>query len=433
MLIEFQVGNFRSLCEPARFSMVASKLKAKHKQLDRDNVVPLRDELALLRTAAIYGPNASGKSNLVRALRFMRDFVLQSSLESQAGDPIAVEPFLLRDDTVGAPSRFEVVFELDAVQYRYGFELDAQRVHAEWLFARKSSRERTLFERNLQEFKLGADFRKEAHGLDERTRPNALFLSVVAQWNGALATTIVGWFRRIYIVSGMPDRMMSQISIHQLESSESGRTALVRLIRALDLGIEDLRIERSDDPGPAPTSRAERIAREVRRALTPVLSPHRVRTKHRRYASDGSVSGEVELDLAEHESDGTQKLFALAGLILGVLERGDRLVVDELDMRLHPLLTCELVRLFHTHETNPHAAQLVFTTHDINLLGADLLRRDQVWFAEKDRLGATQLYSLAEFKIRSDASFEKDYLRGKYGAIPFVRGLQELVEEAVDE
>ena len=420
MLIEFRAGNFRSLCEPAVLSMVASHLSAKNKALDRDNVVPSHDGLGLLKTAAIYGPNASGKSNLVRALRFMRDFVLESSRESQAGDPIPVEPFLLREDTVGAPSSFEIVFDLEGVQYRYGFELDAHHVHAEWLFSRQSSRERTLFERGFQTFVLGPDFRKEGKGLDERTRPNALFLSVVAQWNGALATKLVAWCRRLKILQGAQDASVSD-TLAQLSADGPNRAALVRLICSLDLGIEDIKLE------PKPTDRDALMRWEYQQILGP-----RVFTLHRRHDTQGGMTAAIEFELQRHESDGTQRLFFMAGPILKALEYGDVLVVDELDMRLHPLMTRELIRLFQDPKTNPHNAQLVFTTHDTNLLGIDLFRRDQVWFAEKDRMGATHLYSLAEFKVRSDASFEKDYIQGKFGAIPFLGGLHSVVDEAVD-
>lgn len=432
MLIEFKAGNFRSLCEPAVLSMVASHLSAKNKALDRDNVVPSRDGLGLLKTAAIYGPNASGKSNLVRALRFMRDFVLESSRESQAGDPIPVEPFLLREDTIGAPSSLEIVFDLEGVQYRYGFELDAQHVHAEWLFSRQSSRERTLFERGFQTFVLGPDFRKEGKGLDERTRPNALFLSVVAQWNGALAKRLVAWFRRLQILTGTLDGQSREESRRQLESDGPERAALVRLVKSLDLGIEDIRVEEGRDALSAMRSASEALARHAVIVSPPTHPPAPIRTIHHRRSRHGDATASIEFDLDKHESDGTQKLFALTGVILGALSRGDLLVVDELDMRLHPLMTCELIRLFHDPATNPHSAQLVFTTHDTNLLGIDLFRRDQVWFAEKDRLGATHLYSLAEFKVRSDASFEKDYVHGKFGAIPFLGGLHSVVDEAVD-
>lgn len=427
MLIEFRASNFRSLYEQVEFSLVASGLTAKNKALDRDNLFAVRDDLSLLKTAAIYGPNAGGKSNVVRALRFMRDFVLKSSRETQVGDAIPVEPFLLREDTASAPSSFEIVFDMKGVQYRYGFELDAQRVHAEWLFSRQSSRERTLFERGFQTFVLGPDFRKEGKGLDERTRPNALFLSVVAQWNGELATALLGWIRRLQILlPDLPDRQDLDETLEQLTTEGPERAALIGLVKSLDLGIDDIRVERTEEAAAEPSTRGRRSARTIGLRSS-------VRMVHRSYSAKGEVAAPVELDLERHESDGTQKLFALAGPLLGVLRRGEVLVVDELDLRLHPLMTCALIRLFHDPVSNPHNAQLVFTTHDTNLLGVDLFRRDQVWFAEKDRFGATRLYSLAEFKVRSDASFEKDYIRGKYGAIPFLGDLRSVVDEAVDD
>jgi len=435
MLIEFTVGNFRSIREKNGLSMVASGLTARNKSLDADNVFRVREELSLLKTAAIYGPNAGGKTNFVRALRFMRELVLTSSSQTQINEPIAVEPFLLHEDTAEAPSFFEIVFELGGVQYRYGFTLDRRHVHSEWLYYSGSSRERTLFERDFQSIKLGASFRKEGKGLDERTRPNALFLSVVAQWNGAVATQLLGWFQRLHIISGIPDHTASKETLDQLSSEGPDRAALVRLVKSLDLGIEDIRIDSKDNAGPEPEPediklRMERVVSKIQQKYRPLSS---VRVLHRRHSERGETVAPVELDLERHESDGTQKLFALAGLILGVLRRGEVCVGDEFDMRLHPLMTRELVRLFHSKDTNPHNAQLIFTTHDTNLLAIDLFRRDQIWFAEKDRLGATHLYSLAEFKVRNDASFEKDYIRGKFGAIPFLGGLRTVVDEVIDE
>lgn len=430
MLIEFKTRNFRSLCETAEFSMVAARLTAKDKALDRDNVFVVDKELSLLRTAAIYGANAGGKSNFVRALRFMRDFVQNSSRETQIGDPIPVEPFLLRDDLASAPSSFEIVFVHNGAQYRYGFEVDARRVHAEWLFYRRSSRERTLFERAFQTIELGPDFRKEGKDLAERTRPNALFLSVAAQWDGPIATALLGWFRALRVAAGVPDLETSQATLAQLRNGGDEQAAVVRLIRSLDLGIEDLRLAKTEGGLADELTALEVGYSDILRQVT-VARSARVQTSHRRYSAAGEPLAPLDLDLDRHESDGTQKLFALAGLLLGVLRRGEVLVADELDLRLHPLMTRELVRLFHG-ATNPRNAQLVFTTHDTNLLGVDLFRRDQVWFAEKDRQGATHLYSLAEFKVRNDASFEKDYILGKFGAIPFLGGVKILADEPGD-
>jgi AAA15 family ATPase/GTPase len=160
-----------------------------------------------------------------------------------------------------------------------------------------------------------------------------------------------------------------------------------------------------------------------------VEHPPKVTTLHKKYDSDNKFKSITLLDIDTHESEGTKKLFALAGPILKILKEGKTLIIDELDARLHPLLTEAIIRLFNSNETNPNNAQLVFTTHDTNLLTNKLFRRDQIWFTEKNKVGATDLYSLAEFKgVRSDASYEKDYIAGKYGAIPFIGGLQRLVE-----
>ncbi|MBE9116947.1 ATP-binding protein [Lusitaniella coriacea LEGE 07157] len=401
MLIEFSVGNFLSFKETVTFSMVAANITAKDKALDENNVFQIDSNLSLLKSAAIYGANASGKSNLAAAIGFMKSFTLNSSRGTQITDKILVEKFMLSEDTENQPSFFEIVFFLDNKKYRYGFEINRDRVISEWLFHVPNVRESKLFERNLDRFEMTNVF-KEGKELDKKTRNNSLFLSVVAQFNGEIAKKILFWFAyNLSVISGVQDETYRDYTISSFESNRH-KNQIKQFIKKLDLGIDDIQID--------PKTRI-------------------VETIRKQYTRDGRALHKVIFDFDGYESDGTKKLFSLAGVLLESLTRGLILVIDELDARLHPFITWEIIDLFNSKETNKKNAQLIFMTHDTNLLSNKKFRRDQIWFTEKDRYGATHLYSLAEYKIRNDASFESDYLKGKYGAIPFIGDLRNLIKE----
>ena len=424
MLIEFSVGNYLSFKEQVTFSMVASKIVAKDKTLDENNVFKIDGDLSLLKSAAIYGANASGKSNFINALSFMRKFVLNSSKESQSADPIETEGFRLDSGMAVKPSFFEMVFLSEGKKYRYGFEVDAEKVVSEWLFFTPKTKEAKLFTRDSEGIVFSSSF-KEGKGIVEKTRTNALFLSVVAQFNGAIAQQILGWFRNLAIISGLVDSVIRDYTIKYLES-ENGKADIISLIKRLDLGIDDLKVEK------VVMKDVELVPNPSWDVIKQMLSGNRVfiRTVHKKYDPDShNLSTEV-FDLDNNESDGTKKLFSLAGPVVNALKNGRTLVIDELDARLHRLMTCEIIRLFNSNETNPRNAQLIFTTHDTSLLDNKLFRRDQIWFTEKNETGATDLYSLAEFKVRNDASYEKDYIQGRYGAVPFVGDIHRLVGDS---
>jgi uncharacterized protein len=425
MLIEFSVGNYLSFKEQVTFSMVASKIVAKDKSLDENNVFKIDDDLSLLKSAAIYGANASGKSNFIDALSFMRKFVLSSSKDTQAAEPIEAEAFRLDSETVAKPSFFEVVFLLDGKKYRYGFEVDTEKVVSEWLFFTPKTKEAKLFTRASEGIVFSGSF-KEGKGLGEKTRTNALFLSVAAQFNGTIAQQILAWFRNLGIISGFVDDGIRAFTIKGLEIDEI-RPDIVKLIKKLDLGIDGIQIEKAEM---TEALLPKNLPLDVKEALLKTI-PNKVfiRTMHKKYASDGKEVSTEMFDLDDNESEGTKRLFSLAGPLVSVLRNGKTLVVDELDARLHRLMTCQIIRLFNSNETNPNNAQLIFTTHDTSLLNNTLFRRDQIWFAEKNEHGATDLYSLAEFKVRNDASYEKEYVQGRYGAIPFIGDIHQLTGE----
>lgn len=433
MLIGFSVGNYRSFKDVVTFSMVASPITGEEQQLDENNTFKVNEQLSLLKSGAIYGANASGKSNLVAAINFMNRFVLNSSRETQISDFIPIDPFRLSTETENEPSFFEIVFKLDKKNnnkiYRYGFEVNKTRVISEWLFYRQKTREINIFERNLDDFVLGKSFKEEGKGITDKTRNNALFLSVVAQFNGKTASDILMWFRNLNVISGLNDLIYRNYTVSSFESNQHKKDIL-QLVKKLDLGIEDIRIEKTPlTEELLPSFFSEEVKKTLLGASGNQLN---VKTVHQKYDSEGKPIALEVFDIEDNESEGTQKLFSLAGPLLETLKNGEILVIDELDARFHPLITSAIIKLFNCLETNPKNAQLVFTTHDTNLLRRNIfdisvLRRDQIWFTEKDNQGATTLYSLVEYKVGKNAAFEKDYLIGKYGAIPFIGNIEELI------
>jgi len=411
MLIGFSVGNYKSFKETVTLSMVASSITEEDKELDENNVFQINDKLSLLKSAAIYGANASGKSNIVAAINFMKWFVLNSSKETQVSDAIDIEAFRLSTETEKEPSFFEIVFLLEDKTFRYGFDVNAREVVSEWLFQADDSQEKMLFERDFNNYILD-DF-SEGQGISDKTRSNALFLSVVAQFNGKISGKILLWFSKtLQLISGLQDTQYREETLEFFENDRH-RHDIIEFIKKLDLGIADIQIKKY-------------ISQKT--AMFGIYEVG-VKTVHRKYDADGKQAAIELFDIETHESEGTNKLFALAGILLDTLRTGKILLIDELDARLHPLITRELICLFNSNETNPHNAQLIFTTHDTNLLSSKSFRKDQIWFTEKDNKGATDLYSLVEYKVGKDASFERDYIIGKYGAIPFIGNFKELIGE----
>jgi len=426
MLIGFSVGNYKSFKETVTLSMVASSITEEDKELNENNVFPINDKLSLLKSAAIYGANASGKSNLVAAINFMKWFVLNSSKETQVSDAIDIEAFRLSTETEKEPSFFEIVFLLEDKTFRYGFEVNAREVVSEWLFQADDREEKMLFERDFDNYILD-DF-PEGQGISDKTRSNALFLSVVAQFNGKNSGKILLWFSKtLQLISGLQDTQYRKETLDSFENAGQ-RQDIIEFIKKLDLGILDIvRINTS-----VVFSLSDYTAKYGGSYSS--LYPNSeikttVYTFHPKYDAEGKQTSMELFDIEKHESEGTKKLFALAGILLDTLRTGKILLIDELDARLHPLITRELICLFNSNETNPHNAQLIFTTHDTNLLSSKTFRKDQIWFTEKDNKGATELYSLVEYKVGKNASFERDYMIGKYGAIPFIGNFKELIGE----
>lgn len=430
MLIAFSVENYRSFKDEARLSMVAADLVSKPAELDTNNVFAATDKINLLTSAAAYGANASGKSNLVGAIALMKQLVLNSSRESRMGDPLDVQPFLLNTGTRAKPTRIEIVFVHQKTVYRYGFAITRDVVEQEWLHATLTKQESYLFERDKDTIKINAKRFKEGLHLEARTRKNALFLSVVAQFNGPVAVKLMKWFLALRVNPAIDASIVNSRYVPQRFLRTEFREEIVALVRQFDLGIDDVQVEDSPEEY---VVRKRRDGTEERRLMR-TGSSSVVTTHHKVFDSEGNAAGTEIFELINHESQGTQRLFTLAEPVLLALHHGAPLIIDEIDARLHPLLTIALIRLFNSPETNPRHAQLIFTTHDTNLLSADLLRRDQIWFVEKSSRGESVLYSLAEFRVnggpvRNDAAYEKNYIQGRYGAIPFIGDLSAILRK----
>jgi uncharacterized protein len=420
MLIQFTVGNFKSFKEKATLSLEATT----DDWLEGSNVA-IMGEQRLVKSAAVFGANASGKSGFLQAMALFRDLVEKSSKDAQTGERIPVIPFRLHTDTEFAPTFFEIVFVDKEVRYRYGFEATFDRVVSEWLFSQEDSiRETRFFTREAGQIEVSDSF-KEGKGLEKRTRTNALFLSVVAQFNGEIAVGILNWMGRFRNVSTIEDADYMRYTANRLRESEYA--ALIHeLTKKADIGIE--RLQRLDlQPEEAVRLIQAGTLHDVRQGLlSGDLSAFAIKTFHRKYGPGQEIVGPVEFDLKTDESAGTQRFVALTGPFLYTLRHGSTLFVDELEARLHPLLTKALVSLFNS-PANTNNAQLIFATHDEGLLDPKRVRRDQVWFAEKDDFGASRLYSLAEFKVRKEAKFAKEYLLGQFGAVPRVGDFEEIL------
>ena len=419
MLVDFKVRNFASFRNEAELSMVAAPIT----EYQQENTARY-GTLELLKSAVIYGANASGKSNLIRAMEFFCQFVLNSAKNLPAFEKIPVEMFKLNVTAEKEPAFFEMRFIIDDRVCRYGFKVTPGEVLAEWLYLRNrpSSKEAMLFTRDHQDISLGPKF-GPGRDLIRLTRSNSLFLSVASQFNVQIAMDITRWLHRGFnVLSGLRNEYKLYTQ-SRLADDPAFKERVLQLLKMGDFGISDLSITKTPiDQEHVPAMVKESLNRYIHKTeLT--FERIDIRTRHTKYNDKHKPAGEVLFDLEREESHGTQQLFALAGPIIDTLEKGKTLVIDEMDSRLHPQLLSLLVKLFHSLRYNRKNAQLIFVTQNSRLLSESLFRRDQIWFTSKNKFGESELFSLYEFKengekIRKDEAFEKNYLLGKYGAVP---------------
>jgi AAA15 family ATPase/GTPase len=430
MLIQFSVTNFKTFKDKATLSLVASNYDKD--RLEVENVIPEPNfGYRLLKSAVIYGANASGKSKFMEAFIFMRYFVLNSSKESQQGETIDVDSFKLSTETENEPSEFEIIFLHNNSQFRYGFEVNVNAIVSEWLYEKNKTKEVELFYREWQTFNIhDRNFTKGRTVVkEELVRTNALLISVAAQFNEKSAINVLDWFKKLKPLSGLNQSGYQGFTMSKSTDPEN-KAKILSLLKAADLSIQDIQLQKLDInnlPKEMPNDIKDKIIMEAREEKAEFVSD--VITTHKKYDNQNRAIENVLFSMEEDESSGTFKYFALTGPILDVLENGYTLVVDELDSKLHPNLVCKIVALFNSKEFNKKNAQLIFNTHDTNLLSSGLFRRDQIWFTQKDKYGAAKLYSLADFKsdeVRKNDPFEENYIRGKYGAVPFLSNFENL-------
>ncbi len=414
MLIELNVTNYRSFLNTACLQMTAGSTDDLRDQ--NTFVPPIKGVPNLLRSSVIYGPNASGKSNLLKALFFMKQFVLASA-KGQEGDAIAVSPFLFDMQSQTEPCEFEVLFIAGGVRYQYGFSADTARVTHEWLLAYPEGRAQRWFERvwnvdaRQYEYYFGSKFTGKKRIWQDATRSNGLFLSTAIQLNNEQLKPVFYWFHNLVVIRHQ-DIIDPGFSMLQC-LTEHGREQILKFMNAADLSIDTIKCESKEFteeelPLNIPTEVKAKLLGSGKK-MTRVFFGHQV-----------GDTGQMAWLPIEEESDGTKKLFAYAGPWLEGLQHGRVFLVDELDNSLHPYMVRYLLKLIHNTETNKNGAQLIFTTHDTTILDQKIMRRDQIWFIEKDEQNGSSLYPLSDFKPRKKEALEKGYLQGRYGALPYI-------------
>lgn len=376
--------------------------------------VPLTKERAL-PVAGVYGPNASGKSNLIKAMDFARRAVIESHQRWLPEDPIPRWPFRLDVESRTAPSEFVFEFVHDRIRYEYGFALDDTAVHEEWLFSWPKGRRTLLFERSAMEISFGSSLTGHKAAIADLVRENSLFLSAAAANNQSHLRSIATWFSQW---------QHAATGAYRPAPAEPVDDQTMSLLRYADVGVIGAEIvERSADEVKVMLRRMGNAQARGYDGLTPEEIAARMPQRWQLIHEAPTAGGGEPLPWV-WESAGTQAWFHLSRVAVSCLRGGHILAVDDLGGDLHPLLTAQLVGLFQDPATNPTGAQLIFTGHDVNLLGRHVeyrLHRDQVWLTAKSPDGTTRIYPLTEYgRVRDGIDdIEGRYLQGRYGAVPF--------------
>ncbi len=408
MLLEFRVSNFRSFSEEVVFSMVAGP----YNELP-DNTFTV-GKFTLLKTAAIYGANASGKTNLIKAWSFFREFVKESHKEMDTPNR---QPFAYNSEPSTIPTTMEATLRIDGVRYCYGFSLDDEGVLEEHLFSYPVGVKRTLIKRDrntqIKTWINQIEF-KEGRGIESKVRDKALFLSVTAQFNGAIATNVIKGI--LNAITLYPSASITSLSLSVFKPERIDHEKTREFLKLADSGIDNFKYDKIVVNDEQKSSRSMSFRVRGKADGSTELTQETVSTYHKNNNDESVI-----FSMDDNESRGTQRIFVLSSPIIDALKEGSVLFIDEIESSLHPLLAQTLVQMFNSPVTNPNNAQLIFTTHDTNLLNPELMRRDQIWFTEKSEHNSTDLYSLLEFKgVRKEAFSDKKYLGGKYGGIPFL-------------
>ncbi len=414
-LLNFTVGNYRSFNENRTFTFCRT---------DGESGVYDHAKRGISQISAVYGANSSGKSNLIDAMATMRELVTES-VRVNDGESLMYDPFILMARESKGAQCFECEFlTAEGERVRYGFKNTEKTIEAEWLFKTPASgdAELTLFLRESEGVGVNEELFSEGENFVNNLNPNRLFLSLVAQLGGKESKKVMNFFIADFnILSGLNASGYGSYTQKQFLNKTEASDAAKRFFRDVDLGFEDVEVREL----PVETDFINDIPAEVRdripKTMLKTYSQHAILDEH------GHAVRREYFPFSEFESDGTEKVFTLSGPIFDTLKRGSLLAIDELDAKLHPNLSRAIVKLFTGKETNPLGAQLLFTTHDSNLLNTGLLEADQIWFTEKDQLQATDLYRLTDIRmpdgsaLPAEQDYERNYIHGRYGAIPFIR------------
>lgn len=422
MLLNFAVTNYRSIKERQVFSMLAVD-GLPHKE----SLIHSKDGISILPVALLFGANASGKSNILRAFGTMRQMVLNSVRLNPDDTLDEYEPFLLDEESRNNNTEFEAEFTIRGEGgieqlYRYGFAFSESLITEEWLYRHEKSNEIELFYRDRNKVQVNEMTFPEGKGKEDTLNSNRLFLSLIAQLNGTQSKEIISWFdsEKFVTASQIEEYRIVTSSLLKYKKNLIVLDDIVEFIDMaltflsnIDMGITKLSIKEDS------AALTKDISDELKKVHPKVGE---LESTHNRYNRQGEIIGQEVFSIEHNESEGTQKITELLGLFFMIIWGGRLLVIDELDAKLHPLLTRAIIQLFTNPKINQHGAQLVFTTHDTNQLHLDYVRRDEIWFAEKSPVEATELYSHIEFKdFDPSMDITEQYVNGRYGAIPRIK------------
>lgn len=420
MLIEFRVKNYCCLRDEQVLSLVPSSDTSLLENNTYETGVPSVPRL--LRTAVIYGPNAGGKSTVLRALQTMLSMVILSA-DLKKECPLLPVPFFLDKTSRDEPTAFELSFLYDGRRYQYGFSCKLGRILEEYLLEYSSARPTTLFQRhydskiNKDVYTFSRSLRGPKNIWRDATQHDVLFLSRAAQLNSEQLYPIWEYNFSASLVFNRQLRPPLSVFLKQMLEADEIKKEICKFLTAADISIKEIDIKK--------ISRPENDFKKLSIKNIPSIENGSEEESIEQYFlsfKHDTKQGDITLP-AGMESEGTMHLFYYLTPLLSTLHLGTVLAIDELDASLHPLLVRRVVEMFQSPKTNPKGAQLIFTTHDTSLLQdmETLFRRDQVWFVEKNADQASELYSLAEFKTKKGEDFSLAYLRGLYGAIPLLR------------
>lgn len=424
MLLRFSVRNYLSIADTEEISLVASNLKGPECSL-----VPIPGtDLSTLPSAVVYGANASGKTNILKAFNFLKSAILQSHTRGNPEGGVPRLPFKLDPASANKTTSLEAEFIVDDVRLQYGFECDDEAFTAEWLYAYPEGKRRRLFERTGAKVEFGSHFKGPKKILVDLMRPNSLFISTATQNDHDELSKIVAFFRKIRFSMNIA---VAKELLHNAFKKDQIDPRTIEFLKSLGTGITGFRQTDIEIPETvrAFTRDFVALARKNFGDSAPVDEDQsdRLTDVAIEFAHSG-ISGDPCYFGLERESSGTRRLILMMNIVFKALDEGNIVVIDELDASLHTFAAAQILQLFENPNINRNGAQLIATTHDTNLLSISKLRRDQIWFCEKDDVGASHIFPLSDIKSRATDNFEQGYLEGRYGAIPYSGDLLALFE-----